>query len=208
MFMEPHAADWHVIELAVRNYGSTAAYDVGFAFKKPPTVARYEHIEDGFADIVELPLPQKIPELAPTQEWRTVWDSALDRSQFGSSIESRFDGLVTYFDRPEPQGWWNRTFGRKRRQYRTKVALDWETLQPVRRVELMTGHDLAKREREKLELLRNMLDYFHFASKETRVDVLRTEIDRMKRAAEETRTRWRHEEYDHPTEVVRLPRHG
>src|SRR5271170_6322590 len=28
MLMEPHAADWHVIELVVRNFGRTAAYDV------------------------------------------------------------------------------------------------------------------------------------------------------------------------------------
>ncbi len=105
MFMEPHSADWHVIELVVRNYGSMAAYDVSFAFPKPPTVARYEHTEDGFTDIVELTLPpQSLPELAPSQEWRTVWDSALDRSQFGESIDSRFDGgVVSYHDQPEPQ---------------------------------------------------------------------------------------------------------
>ncbi|QEN12663.1 hypothetical protein ACRDU6_08190 [Mycolicibacterium sp. ELW1] len=208
MFMEPHSADWHVIELVVRNYGATAAYDVGFAFPKPPTVARYEHAEDGFTDIVELALPQSIPELAPAQEWRTVWDSALDRSQFGESIDSRFEGVVSYHDQPEPQGWWAKTFGRKRTVYRTKVALDWDTLQPVHRVEMMTGHDLARREREKLELLRNVLDYFHFATKETRVDVLREEIARMKRAAEETQSRWRRERFEQPTEVVRLPRHG
>lgn len=208
MVMEPHAADWHVIELAVRNFGSTAAYDVGFTFDKPPTVARYEHTEDGFTDIVELTLPQSIPELAPTQEWRTVWDSTLDRSQFGSSIESRFEGVVSYYDQPEPQGRWAKTFGRKRTVYRTKVVLDWEALQPPRRIEMLTGHDLAKREREKLELLRNTLDYFHYATKEARVDVLRSEIDRMKRAAEETQSRWRRERFEHPTEVVRLPRHG
>ena len=43
-----------------------------------PNAVLYEHTEDGFTDIVELTLPQSIPELAPTQEWRTVWDSALD----------------------------------------------------------------------------------------------------------------------------------
>lgn len=36
MFMEPHAADWHVIELVVRNFGKTAAYDIRFAFTQPP----------------------------------------------------------------------------------------------------------------------------------------------------------------------------
>lgn len=36
MFMEPHAADWHVIELVVRNFGKTAAYDIRFSFDQPP----------------------------------------------------------------------------------------------------------------------------------------------------------------------------
>ena len=28
MLMEPHAADWHVIELVVKNFGQTAAYNI------------------------------------------------------------------------------------------------------------------------------------------------------------------------------------
>lgn len=55
----------------------------------------------------------------------------------------------------------------------------------------MLTHDLAKREKQKLELLRSMLTYFHYASKETRPDVFRAEIDRMNRAVRETQDRWR-----------------
>lgn len=88
------------------------------------------------------------------------------------------------------------------------MTLDWETLPPVRRVDMLTNHDLAKREREKLELLRTMLDYFRPACRETRVDVLRGEVERMRRATEETQSRWHRAQFDPPTEVVRLPRHG
>ena len=42
MFMEPHATDWHLIELVVRNFGENAAYDIRFAFVNPPTVGQYE----------------------------------------------------------------------------------------------------------------------------------------------------------------------
>jgi hypothetical protein len=197
MFMEPHAADWHVIELVVRNFGKTSAYDVQFTFPHPPTVAEYENATDGYADVVELQLPHQLPALAPSQEWRTVWDSALDRAELGEGIESRFPGTVTYYDRVDtPRGW--KFWQRRRRPFETKVVLDWAALPPVQRIELMTNHNLAKREKEKLELLRSLLTYFHYATKETRADVFRSEIERINRAAEETKDRWRTRQIDAP----------
>src|SRR6202008_548373 len=100
MLMEPHPADWHVIELVVRNFGQTAAYDIGFSFLNPPTVAEYESATDGYAEVIELGLPRELPVLAPGQEWRMVWDSALDRAEIGSGIESRFTGTLSYYDGP------------------------------------------------------------------------------------------------------------
>lgn len=200
MFMEPHPADWHVIELVVRNFGQTAAYDIRFAFPNPPTVAEYENAADGYADVVELQLPRELPVLAPGQEWRMVWDSAVDRAEIGSGIEPRFAGAVIYYDRPDkPRGW--RLWQRERAPLQTNVVLDWDALPPVQRVELMTTHDLAKREKQKLELLRGLLTYFHYASKETRPDVFRSEIERINRAVQETQDRWRTRQLDQPTDV-------
>jgi hypothetical protein len=204
MFMEPHASDWHVIELVVRNFGQTAAHDVRFQFINPPTVAIYEaNVFDEKPDIAELDLPSELPLLAPGQEWRTVWDSAISREQLGGAIRSRFDGTLTYFDGPRPDRDKKRSsrLWSKREEFQSKVLLDWATLQPVQRLELLTTHDLAKREKQKLELLRNVLTYFHYASKETRPDVYRTEIDRIKRAAEETQDRWRTRQFDKTTEL-------
>jgi hypothetical protein len=200
MFMEPHPADWHVIELVVRNFGQTPAYDITFSFLNPPTVAEYEHATDGYADVAELRLPQELPVLAPGQEWRMVWDSALDRAEIGSGIESRFAGTVSYYDRPEkPHG--RRLWERERTPLETQVVLDWDALPPVQRIELMTTHDLAKREKQKLELLRGLLTYFHYASKETRPEVFRSEIERINGAVRETQDRWRTRQLDEPTDV-------
>ncbi len=200
MFMEPHAADWHVIELVVRNFGRTAAHDIRFSFTNPPTVAAYENTADGYTDVVELQLPRELPVLAPGQEWRMVWDSALDRAEIGKNIESRFAGSVIYYDRPEqPRGW--RFWQRERTPLETNVVLDWDALPPVQRIELMTTHDLAKREKQKLELLRGLLTYFHYASKETRPDVFRSEIERINVAIQETQDRWRTRQLDEPTDV-------
>jgi len=204
MFMEPHAADWHVVELVVRNFGQTAAYDIEFSFLNPPTVAQYENAHDGMVDIAELRLPGELPVLAPGQEWRTVWDSSLDRYELGGSIEWRFVGTVTYHDGPEQKTGWRKG---RRRSYKTNVVLDWDDLQPVQRVELMTSHDLAKREKQKLELLRTVLTYFHYASQETRAQMYRSEVDRINRATEEVRDRMRVKQLEAPTDV-RLPRLG
>jgi hypothetical protein len=200
MLMEPHAADWHVIELVVRNFGRTAAYDIRFSFASPPTVAEYENSSDGYAEVVELQFPRELPVLAPGQEWRMVWDSALDRAEIGGGIESRFTGSVIYHDRPDkPRGW--RFWERGRKPLETSVVLDWDALPPVQRIELMTTHDLAKREKQKLELLRSLLTYFHYASKETRADVFRSEIERINNAVAETQDRWRARQLDAPTDV-------
>ena len=198
MFMEPHASDWHVIELVVRNFGQTAAHDVHLDFVDHPTVAAYEDNPfDRAPEIAELDLPSELPYLAPGQEWRTVWDSAISREELGGAIGDRFDGSLTYSDRPR------RDSGRRSRgtTFQTAFSLDWTTLQPVQRIELMTTHDLAKREKQKLELLRSLLTYFHYASKETRPDVFRAEIDRMNRAVAETQDRWRTTQLDKTTEL-------
>lgn len=39
MFMEPAANDWHLIELVVRNFGRTPAYNIRFDLAHPATVA-------------------------------------------------------------------------------------------------------------------------------------------------------------------------
>lgn len=195
MFMEPNTSDWHLIELVVRNYGRTPAYDISMEFENPPTVPQYEqsHGMDGLT-IAELALPDEIPMLAPGQEWRTVWDSAMNREHLRGLIDSRFEGTLSYFAAPAGQG--KSWFGNAPKPLRSKVVLDWEMLQPVDRLEHMTGHDRARREKQKLELLRSMLTYFHYAAQETRPEIFRSEIERMNRAADETQKRWHSEQLD------------
>jgi hypothetical protein len=193
MFMEPSASDWHLVELVVKNFGRTPAYGIRFEFVNPPTVGKYESAyDDRYVDIAQLNLPSEIPYLAPTQEWRIVWDSALDRKELGESIASRFDGAVTYYDKPTN----NQKGKRARKQLRSSAVLDWATLHPVERMELLTTHDLARQEKQKLELLRNLLTYYHYATSESREEVLRVEINRVRAAADELRERYR-AEYDH-----------
>ena len=194
MFMEPSPGDWHLVELVVKNFGHTAAYGIRFDFDNPPTVGKYESAyADRYVDIVPLNLPSEIPYLAPSQEWRIVWDSALDRRELGEAIASRFDGSVTYYDQPHPAG----TGKQSGHQYRSTAVLDWATLHPVERLEMLTTHDLARQEKQKLELLRHLLTYFHYAASESREEVLYSEINRIRTAADDLRDRYR-AQYDAP----------
>ncbi len=89
----------------------------------------------------------------------------------------------------------------KRHQYRTPAVLDWNTLHPVERLELLTKHDLARQEKQKLELLRGLLTYYHYATTESRHEVLQAEINKINAAANEQRDRHRSqftEEQDEP----------
>ncbi|HKV21817.1 MAG TPA: hypothetical protein VJR50_22515 [Mycobacterium sp.] len=191
MFMEPSASDWHLVELVVKNFGQKPAYGIQLEFASPPTVARYESADaENYVDIVPLKLPAEIPYLAPSQEWRTVWDSALDRKQLGESIGSRFAGAVTFYAQPKPKGGQGKSKS-KRQQFRTPAVLDWGTLHPVERLELLTKHDLARQEKQKLELLRGLLTYYHYATTESRHEVLQAEINRINAAANEQRDRYR-----------------
>jgi hypothetical protein len=203
MFMEPNASDWHVIELVVKNFGRTAAYDIRFDFLNHPTVAAYEDAQfDGPPEVAELDLPSELTFLASGQEWRTVWDSAISREELGGSIRARFDGSLTYCDAPRPDAKARKSKSSDKRQtFETKFSLDWATLQPTQRLDLMTSHDLAKREKLKLELLRTVLTYFHYASKESQPEVFRAEIDRMNQAVAETQDRWRTRQLDQTTEL-------
>lgn len=195
MFMEPSSADWHLVELVVRNYGQRPAYGLRFEFANPPTVGKYESsYDENYVDIVPLNLPAEIPYLAPSQEWRIVWDSALDRKQLGEAIASRFDGAITYYDEP---GAGSKTSGKK---FRNTAVLDWATLPPVDRMELLTTHDRARQEKQKLELLRGVLAYFQYAAKETDEQALRSEINRIKALGAEVRERWK-SRYDATDEI-------
>ena len=197
MFMEPSASDWHLVELVVKNFGKTPAYGIRFEFVNPPTVGKYESAyEDRYVDITPLNLPAEIPYLAPTQEWRIVWDSALDRRELGESIASRFHGAVTYYDEPKTDG-----KDKSRTKLKSSAVLDWATLHPVERLELLTTHDLARQEKQKLELLRHLLTYYHYAASESRDEVLRVEINRVRAAADELRERYR-AEYNLTPEAV------
>lgn len=74
------------IDLVIRNYGQTAAFDVRVEISPKPKRTQ--------ADAEEVRLPEVIPVMAPGQEWRTHWDSA--RNRYSSDLPDRHQAVITY----------------------------------------------------------------------------------------------------------------
>lgn len=66
------------VDLVIKNFGQTPAYDI------IPDVEPLERTSETGASegIGTVYLPSKIVVLAPGQEWRTVWDSVVSRSEY------------------------------------------------------------------------------------------------------------------------------
>lgn len=108
-FARLNAKGWQFLDLVVANYGLTPAYHIKLKFE-PLTVAP----RDPGGHATELYLPDEIAVLAPGQEWRTMWDSAIPREDKRDELGSRFEGSVEFQDHD----------GNK---FENRAILDWNT---------------------------------------------------------------------------------
>jgi hypothetical protein len=111
-FVRPDAKVYQFLDLVVANYGLTPAYHVKFDFP-PLTVSPYQNAVTG-EQVTRLHIPDEIAVLAPGQEWRTMWDSAIERISKRDELGSRFEGLVKFED----------SRGNK---FDNPAILDWDT---------------------------------------------------------------------------------
>ncbi|MCX2714223.1 hypothetical protein [Mycolicibacterium sp. J2] len=94
LYAELNHTDWQVIEIVVKNFGSTPAYHITFDFqhrplKRCPTMG---------GDVVDVYFPDEIPYLAPGQEWRTVWDDSEARRKYKAGADNFFGDPAFYPD--------------------------------------------------------------------------------------------------------------
>lgn len=85
LYAELNKTDWQVIELVVKNFGNTPAYNITFDFKENPLKRTPITSERGInfgGDVVPMYFPSEISYLAPGQDWRTVWDHSDARRQY------------------------------------------------------------------------------------------------------------------------------
>ncbi|GAA4259851.1 hypothetical protein [Dactylosporangium darangshiense] len=99
------AANW-IVDLVVKNYGTTIARDVRITSNPP--IRRTKDAGRGTEDVW---LFDRLPVLVPGQEWRTLWDVGFERKD--SNLPDRHRVVVTYAD------------SRGRPMEPTESELDW-----------------------------------------------------------------------------------
>lgn len=122
--MEFNAAHNSIIDLVIRNYGQTAAYNVELTSEPPLTRS-----PGGPANLVG----PKIRTLAPGQTWFAFWDSAISR--YETDLPDEHAVRIAYSD---PHG----------REHTTQSFLDWTVHKGMLHPDVYGLHDLAKAVRE------------------------------------------------------------
>jgi hypothetical protein len=93
-YMEPSPANRQIIDLVVRNFGMTAAYNV--RMKSRPGLMRSAADRNKTEKVFTFKV---LPILAPNQEWRTFWDAGTTRASV--SLPDEYKVTITYEDSQE-----------------------------------------------------------------------------------------------------------
>jgi hypothetical protein len=98
---------WRVFDLVIKNFGRTPATDIWVTFE--PELRR---AASGEGELIEL--PEVIHVLVPGQEWRTLWDSQIDRRE--TELPSHHVATVTFRDSEGKRG------------FSSEFGLDWDVV--------------------------------------------------------------------------------
>ena len=122
VFVDHHQVRRYV-DLVIKNFGQTSAYNIRVSLSESLQVAPFKNQIDGKL-VTHLRVPENIVVLAPGQEWRTVWDSAVRREKYkGPPLTDKYGGVVRFDDKVD---------GPDKRTYSNPIALDirifWNTM--------------------------------------------------------------------------------
>ncbi|WP_431236706.1 hypothetical protein ACQ86B_17395 [Mycolicibacterium aichiense] len=85
------------MDLVIKNFGQTTAYNVRLTLPPLQVVPYTSHLAGG--EVTSLYVPDNIAVLAPGQEWRTLWDSAVRRENYKGTLQNQFVGHVDFDDK-------------------------------------------------------------------------------------------------------------
>ena len=100
VFMDHNPKNWQYLDFVVKNFGVTPAYSIKIAMTPPDVSPYHNNITGQDVGVTKLYVPEHIAVLAPGQEWRTVWDSAIKRKEHADKLsDNDVTGTVTFWDK-------------------------------------------------------------------------------------------------------------
>jgi hypothetical protein len=93
-YIDQNPKNWQWFDLVIKNFGQTPAYNVRVKNLLPLPIRPYPDPQTGKM-VTHLAIPDSIAVLAPGQEWRTLWDTAIDREQ-RQDERTQFVGKVEF----------------------------------------------------------------------------------------------------------------
>jgi hypothetical protein len=81
VYVDLNPTNWQYLDFVVKNFGQTPAFAIGFKGLPKLDVVPWTNPLTGDVETA-LYLPPAIAVLAPGQEWRTIWDSAVVRDDY------------------------------------------------------------------------------------------------------------------------------
>lgn len=98
-FLDMNPKNWQWFDLVIKNFGPTTAYNIEVKLRDLKVVP-YKTTQG--VDISELYIPKTIATLVPDQEWRTIWDSAIDREEYKPKLVAQYTGHLEYSENMDP----------------------------------------------------------------------------------------------------------
>lgn len=132
VYIEQSPHNWHYMDFVIKNFGQTPAYNIRLTLP-PLEVVPYEDMATR-EQVTSLYVPKTIAVLAPGQEWRTAWDSGIEREEYEGELKTQFVGNVQFDDKMNPN----------KPSYRNPISLDANMYHNTMRVETTKGKSAEK----------------------------------------------------------------
>lgn len=98
MYIDHNPVDWHHMDIVIKNFGQTPAYNVRVVGLPPLQVVPFENASTG-EQVTTLYVPKSIAVLAPGQEWRSAWESGIDIEEYDGELPTNYIGTVRFDDK-------------------------------------------------------------------------------------------------------------
>lgn len=101
-YLDLNSTNWNWFDLVIKNFGPTTAYNVKIIL---PPLKVVPYVTGSGVEVTEVHIPDSISMLVPGQEWRTVWDCAIDREERKEELQlpTVYAGRIEYDEAAAPK---------------------------------------------------------------------------------------------------------